>query len=35
MAAILSGIGGFITALAIQAGLWLRQLLKSDAEELA
>jgi hypothetical protein len=35
MAAILSGIGGFITALAIQAGLWLRQLLKSDVEELA
>jgi hypothetical protein len=34
MAAVVSGIGGFITALTVQAGLWLRQLLKSDAEEL-
>ena len=35
MAAILSGIGGFVTTLAVQAGLWLRQLLKIDAEEMA
>jgi hypothetical protein len=35
LAAIIGGIGGFVTTLAVQAGLWLRQLLKIDAEEVA
>ena len=35
MAAVLSGIGAFVMTLAVQAGLWLRQLLKINADELA
>jgi hypothetical protein len=36
ISAIVSGIGGFVTTLAIQVGLWLRNLGKAnDAEEMA
>jgi hypothetical protein len=35
MAALNSGVGGFATSLMLQAGLWLRQLLKVDAPEMA
>ena len=35
MAALNSGFGGFVTSLALQAGLWLRQLIQVDTEELA
>ena len=31
-AAIVSGIGGFVTTLAVQAGLWLRKILAINAE---
>lgn len=34
MGAITSGIGGFLTTLAIQGGLWLRKVLAIDFEEL-
>jgi hypothetical protein len=35
MAALNSGIGGFVTSLALQAGLWLRQLIQGETQELA
>jgi hypothetical protein len=35
MAALNSGVSGFVTSLTLQAGLWLRQLLKVDAPEMA
>jgi hypothetical protein len=30
MAAITTGIGGFVTTLAVQAGLWLRKMIAGD-----
>jgi hypothetical protein len=35
MAALNSGIGGFVTSLTLQAGLWLRQLIQGEPEKLA
>jgi hypothetical protein len=32
-AALLGGIGGFVTTLAVQTGLWLREVLAIDAEQ--
>ena len=33
--AVASGIGGFATALSVQAGLWVRKLFAGDAEQIA
>jgi hypothetical protein len=33
IAALVGGIGGFVTTLAVQTGLWLRKLLAFDAEQ--
>ena len=35
MAAIVGGIGGFVTTLTVQAGLWLRKVLALNAEQAA
>jgi hypothetical protein len=35
IAALTSGVGGFVTTLTVQAGLWLRKVLASDSREFA
>ena len=35
LAAAISGVGGFLTALAVQAGLWMRKLLTTTHEQFA
>jgi len=35
IAALTSGVGGFMTTLTVQAGLWLRKVLTSDSREIA
>jgi hypothetical protein len=35
MAALLTGIGGFVTTLAVQAGLWLRNMLGGEDRRFA
>ena len=35
IAALASGVGGFVTTLTVQAGLWLRGVMSSDSREMA
>jgi hypothetical protein len=35
IAAVTSGIGGFVTTLTVQAGLWLRKMMANDSREIA
>jgi hypothetical protein len=35
IAALASGVGGFVTTLTVQAGLWLRKMISSDVREMA
>jgi hypothetical protein len=35
LGAVVSGIGGFVTTLTVQAGLWLRKMFASDIDQLA